>query len=319
MHEPKKRPGAANLQHLTWDDLRLFCAVASSGSMRRAATDLGLNGSTISRRLTQLERSLATRLLERHPEGVKLTRAGEEVQEAALAMHEQIRGLQRRVGGRDERLTGVVRISAAELLGPLLCSSLPAFTEQHPGLTLELSVTDAMAALDREAADVALRVAQDPGEQLLGRRVGDSALGIYASRAYLAKHGQDVSAPQQAWIAWPRAVEHKPAFAWLRSNFPEQRHVARASSASGVLQAVRADVGLAVLACAQVVNDEQLVQLRQLPASCSTPVWVLTHPGNRQAARVRAVADYLYKYLCGAKWQLEGVRLETPRASQIKP
>jgi DNA-binding transcriptional LysR family regulator len=267
---------------------------------------LGLNTSTVSRRIAALEASLAARLVERHPEGIKLTKVGEDVRSVATQLNDQVRGLLRRVNGRETQLAGSVRLTAAEIVGPLLCSTLAAFTAEHPAVELELTVTDAMLSLERHAVDVAVRVADAPPPELIGKRAGVSAVGLYASKTYLAAFGRDIETEHHAWIAWPKVVDHKPAFRWIETQFPNRRQVIRASSANGVLQAVQGSVGIAPLACAQTTNDGNLVLLRKLPATCSTPVWVLTHSDSRNSARVRALSDHLYAALRAAKPILEG-------------
>ncbi len=282
---------------MSWDDLRVLVAIADTGSMRRAAERLGVNPSTVSRRLGGLEDALQTRLFDRHPDGLELSGAGEEVLAVARRLHEDVAELQRVVGGRDQRLRGTVRITAAEIMGAIVGQALVGVVEAHPQLDLELTVSDTMADLDRHEEDVAVRVADAPPDHLVGRRIGYCSVGLFASCDYVRTHGDTLADPEHQWVAWPRALSHKPAFRWVEDRYPDRRTVLRANSALSVLHAVRSGLGIAPLAHAQRQPQDGLVPLATLPSSCSTALWLLTHRDTRRTARTRAVLDHLGRTL----------------------
>lgn len=253
-----------------------------------------------------MEGALESRLFERHPDGLKLTHAGEETLEFVRRLNDDISELKRHVAGRDQQVSGVVRLTAAEVVGSVVCRALPGLAARHPQLHIELAISDAMANLERHEVDIAVRVADKPPEQLVGSRLGRSAVGLFASQVYVEEHGRDPKSRHHRWVAWPRAVEHKPAFQWLASRYPDRQEVLRVSSAFCVLEAVRSGVGIAPLALAQAAGEGSLTRLELLPQSCSTAVWLLTHREVRQTARVRAVMDYLGHALRDVRAALEG-------------
>lgn len=306
MHHAQAQHPAASLQPLNWNDLRVFLALSQHLSTRRAAQALHLDGTTVGRRLKALEERLGTQLFERIPEGLRLTGPGREVLRAATAMGERVRELEHRVAGLDSRVHGVVRLTVAEIFGNLICECLAPLIDRNPELELELYATDTMVALEQHAAEVALRVADEPPPTLVGRRLARSAVGLYASTDYIHKHGDDMKHDAARFIAWPRAVEGKPAFKWLSERYPERRHALRANSASGVLQAVKSGLGIAPLACVQAIGEPSLVLLKRLPTSCSTQVWLLTHPQVKDLARVRVVIDHLSHALQARRADIEG-------------
>ena len=91
---------------MDWDDLKYFHAVANANTLSEAANQLGVNQTTVSRRLHHLQEQLGVRLLNRSPNGIEKTAAGEEVLNAATQMDNIVATLERRLYGQDERLTG---------------------------------------------------------------------------------------------------------------------------------------------------------------------------------------------------------------------
>lgn len=130
-HAANQPRAVALVQQLAWDDLRIFLALAQSHSTRQAALRIGVNASTISRKLAALEETLGARLVERHPDGLKLTKAGADVVDAALQMNEQVRSLAQRVAGADRRLVGIVRVCAPEILAPSVARALVPMLAEH--------------------------------------------------------------------------------------------------------------------------------------------------------------------------------------------
>lgn len=280
-------------ERVMWDDLKVFLSVCEHKTVRRASAVLGLNPSTVSRRLRTLEETLSTQLFERHPTGLCLTQAGEEVEELCGRLDRGVRDLKRRVAGHDQRIEGTLRITAAEVVAQAVCGFLSGFQSKHPAVTLDLHLSDQMASLERYEADVAVRVAEHPPENLFGKKVGHAGVGLFASKSYVEKWGCDPLDPVHRFIEWPSALKHKPAFAWYAERARNRSISARIFSATGALTALRADLGMSVLGLAQAVNQPDLVLIERLPASCATPIWLLTHADLRKAARVRALMEHL--------------------------
>jgi DNA-binding transcriptional LysR family regulator len=108
---------------------------------------------------------------------------------------------------------------------------------------------------------------------------------------YVERYGVDLPSAMHRWVAWPRAVEHKPAFQWLEAQYPERRTALRVNSANAVQQAVKRGVGIAPLAHSQTIDEPSLICLHDLPGQCSTPVWLLTHKDLQKTAKIRAALD----------------------------
>jgi len=295
----------ASAQQLSWDDLRLFLALSEGKSLRAAARALAVNASTVSRRLAQLEEVLGTPLFERHPAGLELTAAGKETARLASDVSQQIQRWQQRMDSDAVEVAGTIRITSAEVVGEVSSRCVAALAERYPKLHIEMNISDVMKNVERHEVDIAIRVADSPPEDLVGRRLGKSAVGLYASRGYLKRHPEPLTSGQHSFVEWPLIIRHKPAFAWVDKHFPDRHQVARGSSAQGVSSLIRAGVGIGALGVAQASECDDLVCLQRLPASCSTSVWLLTQRGAVKSARVRASLDFLAEALSSRASQFQ--------------
>lgn len=292
-HVANQPRAVALAQQLAWDDLRIFLALAQAPSARQAAERLGVNVSTISRKLAALEQALGARLVERHPEGMKLTKAGADVVDAALQMNEYVRGLARRVAGADRSLVGTVRVAVPEILAHSVAEVLAGVLSEHRQLQVELSVDDQLIDLSRHETDIAVRVSDMPPADLFGKKLGRANVGVYASERYWASHAFELTDERHQWVEWPAYVKRKAAYAWLEREVPARRVAAYASSSQAVLASVAGGIGLSILTHVHARRHPGLVSRWALPDACGTDVWALTHRETRRNARIRAVLTAL--------------------------
>ena len=302
-----------NAQIDNWDDLRLFLAVARAGSLSGAARAIGVNHSTVFRRIGAFEEALGVRLFDRLPSGYALTAAGEEMQESALRVEAEIAALDRRVTGQDLRLSGVVRITTVDMLAQgLLPRHLLGFRRAYPGIEIELTAGNATLNLTRREADVALRVGNQPPEALVGRRMGRLVFAVYG-----AAGAGDAAAPlaDQPWIGLND--EHAPLVREFAAFLPGVRPGFRVNSVAAAISAAKAGIGLATLPCGIADLEPGLVRLEELPESFTLDLWLLTHEDLRRSARIRALLDFMAEALAREAPLLEGAAPRTGRAAMV--
>lgn len=288
-----------------WDDLRFFLAVARKGSVRGAAALLGVNHSTVSRRIDGFEKRLDARLFERLPSGYFITGAGEEMLHAATRIEKEVDTIGRRVVGRDARLSGLLRVTLhGSLAQKLLMPDLAAFGAAYPEIELALVLSHSMADLARREADVAIRISNEPPESLVGRRILKYANAIYASHDYLAARDLTDHGAGLNWVGWSDTV---PDPQWVReSPFPKAPARNRITEPMAQMEAARAGMGLAMLPC--FIGDTEPGLRRVLPRVTmpSRDIWILTHEDLRRTARVRQFIDFMAKALLAKRDLLEG-------------
>lgn len=294
-----------NAQGQDWDDLRLFLAVARAGSLSGAARVLGVTHSTVFRRIGAFEQRLGVRLFDRLPGGYALTAAGEEMRDSVLRIEEEISALALKVTGQDHRPSGMIRITATDMLAVgVLPRHMAAFRSEWPGIEVEVIVSDTVLDLTRREADVAIRVGNPAQETLVGRRVGRLAFAVYAAGSLHAKGLDDPG--HGDWIGFGSA--HGPLSRSLTRWWPDMRQVYRTNSINAAQAAARAGIGLAALPCAIADPDPELLRAASFPEDFSLDLWLLIHEDLRNTARIRLFMDFMTAALAADADLLEGRR-----------
>ncbi len=296
------------MREIDWDDLRIFHAVAERGSLNAAAKALGVNHTTVLRRVAQLEDRLGVRLFDRLPTGYVLTAAGEEIRDAARAMADTVAAVDRKITGKDLRLEGSVRIATADSLAlSILPPLLKAFHAAYPGIVIELAVANTFANLTRRAADVAIRPTNSPPDTLIGRKVGSIGYAVYGTKRVAA--GFDLKKPlDHPWLALDDELADTTGGTWLRTHLPALRPVLRADSFVALRDAARAGLGVALLPCYLGDSAPDLMRASTPIKGITTDLWMLTHEDLRHTARVKAVMDSIGDALIASRAVLSGAR-----------
>jgi molybdate transport repressor ModE-like protein len=171
---------------IDWDDFRFVLAIVRGGSVSAAAKQLGVDHATVIRRVDRLEHHLSAKLFDRRKTGYLLTEAGQRVADSAEAMESTIVANQEAVGGSRAHLTGTVRIGAPDGFGShFLASRLVKFTERYPDVDLQLVATARLFSLSKREADIAISLSMPKEGRIVGRKLLDYSLGLYAAPAYL--------------------------------------------------------------------------------------------------------------------------------------
>jgi DNA-binding transcriptional LysR family regulator len=292
-----------------WDDLRYVLAVADTGSLAGAARTLGVNHTTVLRRVSAFEQRLGLRLFERLPTGYVLTAGGEELIAAARQIEDTVTRLERTLAGQDLRLSGTIRLTTTDtLMGSILPEILAEFRKAHPGIQIEVAVSNLMLNLSKRDADVAIRPVADPPETLVGRRVARVAFAIYGSRDYVAKRKKLGDLRTQHWVVPDDSLAATSVARWMRAELPSSDIALRADSFVAMRQAVQAGLGLAALPCYLGDTSPDLVCVHPPIKAMDTALWVLTHEDLRHTARIRAFTEFAATAFARRRPLLEGER-----------
>jgi len=278
---------------MDWDDIRYFLAVSRTGSIRGAAAKLGVNHSTVSRRISQLEQQLGVRLFDKLPSGYVITPAGEEIVSFAHQMEEQTSALERKVFGRDTALSGDLRVTLPEALAThLLMRDFEKFAQTYPGINIELVISDEEFSLSKREADVAIRVTNgSPPEHLVGRRLLAYYRCIYASREYMTTHDVINQPETLRWIGWDDSMQLPQ---WVKtSEFPKSPIQHQVNHVLTQFAAAKAGLGISMLPCFLGDPEPSLQRLPGAMVQQSRDIWLLTHRDLRQTARVRAFTEFM--------------------------
>lgn len=289
----------AEARSLAWDDFRLIDAVAATRNLPAAALRLGIDHSTVFRRLKAIEAALGTALFERHRGGYTPTAAGEEVAALAARVDEEITAVTRRLAGQAPAPSGEVRLATSDsLLADLLMPMLARFRAAQPAIRLDLVIGNAALNLSRRDADVALRATDTPPETLTGRRLARIAWALY---------GREGMSPAGDWVCLGENLAGLKVVRHARERVPPERLAARFDTVLGVGQAVRAGLGVAHLPCFMGDATPGLRRLAPPEPDYASDLWLLTHPDLRHTPRIRALMDHLAQEIGARRPLIEGL------------
>jgi DNA-binding transcriptional LysR family regulator len=277
---------------LDWDDLRFFLAIARKGSLTAASRELRVAQSTVGRRLASLETGLGVRLLHRTPDGYVLTLAGEGVRVQAERVEAEVLGVERTVGGRDTKLEGMVRVTSSETFAAhVLAPCFAALQVQHPGILVELVPCAQPLSLSMREADIAVRLTPAHQNDLVVRRVGRVAYGLYASRGYLERHGDpdfEAGCAGHRLMTLIGDIDQDAQGRWITDLAARASLGLQTSSQEALLSAACSDGGLACLARFHADPVPNLHRLMTPIPAPATNIWLAVHKDSRGTPRVRA-------------------------------
>ncbi|MDO9019136.1 MAG: LysR family transcriptional regulator [Deltaproteobacteria bacterium] len=283
---------------MNWDDLRYALAVARAQTLSGAAEALGVSHTTVGRRLRSLDERLGVRLFDATPEGFHPTAAGADLVAVAERIEADTLSLEGRVLGRDERLSGALRVSAMELVFRAFREAFTGFAARYPSVALTVTASDDEVSLARREADVVLRLTNKPPVQLVGRRVGRMQFVAYAARSLAARVGEGAPLGAYPWIHWDERLGADWLDAWLAQHAPGASIVMRVDvSAAAMHELIAAGVGVQFLASVEGDADPSLVRVGPVDPFASRDLWVLTLPELRDTPRVRAFTDHMAERL----------------------
>lgn len=299
---------------MDWDDLRYVLAISRAAGLNPAAKALGVNASSVYRRLEAMEQRMEVRLFERLRSGYRLTEAGEVLAEAAQRMETEALAVERRVLGTDVKLEGHLRLSTSEALAfYMLPPHLAEFRALYPGVTLDVSVNNQLVDLTRRDADIVIRVTHAPPEHLVGRSVGEIGFASYATPAYLDRAGRGRPLAEYEWIGFEGGIARIRQQLWLNEHVPASRQMLRFDSFGAAYAAAVTGVACVALPCFAGDHDARLERLPDTYVATGFGVWVLTHPDLRRSARVRACMQFLGTRLAAQAERLLGSARENTR------
>jgi DNA-binding transcriptional LysR family regulator len=283
---------------INWNDLRYVLAVGRAGTLSGAARALGVNETTVGRRLAAIEDALGVHLFEKM-QGGKLppTKAGAKAISQSELIEQRVLDLRNEIAGGDGEVAGTVRLTAVPILvNRLLVPASRQLLDRCPQLHVEIVADFRDLSLAKREADIALRLAapkQGTGNAVLARKIGLLNYDVYAVASLDAS-----SASRLPWITYESTMDHIPQARWLSEEIERRSEPVAGCSfndAEGLMHAVRAGLGKSLLPCVIADADAQL--RRVAGASSEQPhcreVWVLIHPDQRSLARVDTVIDWL--------------------------
>jgi len=289
-----------------WDHLETFLAAWRAGSLLGAGKALGVNASTIGRRLGALEAAVGVQLFERTKEGVLPTVHAERLLPWAVAVEQAHQGFVNAVGELEREPVGTVRVTGPPgLVDHFLAPAMGELRHRYPGLQVVLDASIGYADLSRGEADIALRAQRPTRGDLVARRLGPFGSVVVGARSVYAEGPPVAELGALPWLQWGPELAHIPDAVWLAEQVPAEAVVLRTNSISAQLEAARAGVGV-MLAAAAYATLEGVCEVSLMGEAealvSSRPgqsIWLVGHQALRGVPRVAAVWDFLAERLAG--------------------
>lgn len=289
---------------IDWDDIRYFLEVVRSDSMSQAAKQLGVNHTTVSRRLAALEEQLGKKLFDRE-NGWAISPVGERLVNYAESMAEEANNIARQVLADSHELSGLLRVTSADpCVDLMMMPTIKKFISAYPEVELEVIDTAEEVDLSSREADVALRGTDNPPPNLVGKRIATINYTVYGNEELKQRFEAEPQAHDIPCVTWIGDGHTLPI--WIDKDMPHTRRVYRASSITAMLAMAREGLGLAQLPCMIADVDPLLHRINTMPQVAGWGLWVLSHVDLRTTARVRIFRDFLVDELMKKKDLIEG-------------
>jgi DNA-binding transcriptional LysR family regulator len=280
-----------------WDDIRIFLAVARQGGLTSAAQNLGINHTTVARRLTGLESALHTRLVNRTPTGVTLTPAGQSFLLHAERIEIEAQIAEQQVYAADGTISGKVRLATREGVGAwLICPKVAQLKRRHPALNLDLVSEARTISLLKRDADITISLQYPSQNRVVVQKLTDYRLGLYASPGYLREYGpiDSIEDLRERDVVW-----YVEDFVDIEEQRYMQRIVANARAgfrATNILAqyaALVSGMGVGIIPVYQAGQDPNLVRVLADQVEEMRTYWLSVHPDAQDLPNVRAVIDFI--------------------------
>lgn len=276
------------------DDLLVLLAVGRSGRYKTAAEELGLNHTTISRRIAALEESVGGRVLARGAGGWELTDLGRDALAAAETIESAVRSLAVDTAG-DRALEGVVRISATDGFSAYIAAPAAAHVQRrHPRIAVEIVATTRPATQQRSGLDVEVVVGEPKVHRATATKLGDYCLGLYGARDYLARHATPTSIADLGRFPLVYFIDSMLQVDDLdvATNFaPAMRESVSSTNVFVHVEATRAAAGIGLLPCFMADRHDDLVRVLPVDVAVRLTYWLVTRAETMRRPEVAAVVE----------------------------
>lgn len=287
---------------LDWNHVRAFLITAELGTLSAAARELGQTQPTLSRQIISLESALVVILFERIGKRLILTEAGKDLLTQAKQMGESANLFSLIASGKTQKIAGLVRISVSDLFSiHLLPSFLKDIQKEYPEIEIEIVVSNTLSDLQRREADIAIRHVRPFEPELIGRFIGESSAGLYASHSWVEKHGElkqlkDVK--DHNLICVGEVAEYITLLKEKGLHLNENNFRMRSDSGIMMWEMVKNGLGIGIMASEISDRTPEVVQLLpDLFPPIRVPTWLVTHKELNTSKRIRLVFDMLVAHL----------------------
>lgn len=280
-----------------WNDIKYFLALDHHGRLSAAAKSLGVDHTTVSRRITALEHELDARLFDRTPKGYTLTEEGSRMITYADTIESNAIALEKDLSGRDTAMSGIVRLATPEALGSqFLARHWYNFRRDNPNIEIELVAAARRLSLTKREADIAITLSRPERGRLVAQKAGTYRLKLYGSSTYLRSF-PPIQTPADLtnmdFIWYIEDLLEYEELQLLDKTFKNPRVVFRSTNVMAQANAAINSIGLALLPCFVADRIPELVPVLPESINVTRELWIVIHEDLRHVARIKATSRFL--------------------------
>ncbi len=280
------------MQTMNWDDLKYLLAVHRKGTLSAASLELGVNQTTVTRRLVKLEQNLGSSLLQRSngklaltPEGHHALQFIENAEEAFFRLEKSLK----QTGG----VKGLLKITAVDsLIDEILIPALPVLLENHPDLQITFHGSSSNLQISKFEADIAIRLARPKTGMMIISKLSEIGFAIYGNPE-LKKKSEQLGLQNVPWVAYDDALSTIPEMQWLITSYPDVNICVKSLTATSLSKALVRIPAAGILPCFLGDSSPELVRISGKQPILTREAWLVAHQDTNQLPRLRAATSWL--------------------------
>jgi len=286
----------------SWDNLRVFLALARHKTLTKAGESLQVSHATIYRKIKAFEQELGVTLFENTPNGYLQTSAADRLFENMEVVESNIETSLRELRGLDQRIQGSIIVATTDTFG---CKMLPPILKKfqiaYPELSIELNISTDTVSLSKREADIAVRASAQPPPNLVGRKVGRIDFAVFAAETYLENIEPIQSAEdlgKHHFVVLDESFGQLAVKQWMDRQITADTNVTKVNGMLPLIELCEAGLGLAALPRFAVTSGcSDLKEICPTPEFLEHQLWVLTHRDLIKSTRIRITTEFLYREL----------------------
>lgn len=282
---------------MNWDDLRLFLGLARSGRVGASSKGLGVDPTTLIRRVKKLEDSLNCKLFELTTKGYVLTDRGVQLVSYIEKAEHAVLEAQSELNNERGNLTGTVRVSVSEGFGTwFLAPLLVDFKRLYPNICIELVATNGFLNLTKREADIAILLERPTKGLLITKRLSDYQFNLYCHQALLTEHGEPKSLDELSdfnLVSYVPDLIYAPQLKFIEETALSQLNALRSTSINAQYQMLINGAGIGILPKFIAEQQSGLQRILENKMQMKRTFWLATHQENQNQAKFQVFITWL--------------------------
>lgn len=278
---------------MQWEHLQTYYTLISQGSIAKAAKQLQVHPTTVSRHIAELEKQIGTRMLKKTNGRYLPTTDGKNIYNRAFQMAKEAWLIEKLSENQSDEISGTVRITSIEsFVSACLMTNMRSFRKKYPSLSLEFICNDQNLSFSRRETDLAIRLKKPTVVNIVTRKLGAVGFAVYG-KANASRFRTGDLAEIDDWITYDDDYQHLPEAKWMQSKMKKTDPLIKSSNASVIMAAIRSGLGVGILPCYRGDAEPSLARIGNSRPVITREAWLLVHTDYRSNPKTCCVIDWI--------------------------